>query len=71
MKFLGALKMAPSEQRQDRAKCLDCDWSCGWDLRYQMVEGHTEGHLETGHRIDYRIEYITKREERYVVEGST
>ena len=59
----------PVEQRQDRAKCLDCDWSFGWDLRFEMVERYASEHRETGHQLDYRIEFISRRETRYVIGG--
>jgi hypothetical protein len=63
-------KFQPTHQRQDRAKCLECDWSFGWDLGFETVDRYASEHRETtGHPLDYRTEFITRREHHYVIGG--
>ena len=60
--------VARSKERQDRAKCQDCDWSFGWDLRFEMVKRYAaEHHDQTDHKIDYRVQFITHQEYAFTI----
>lgn len=63
---------APIKQRQDRAKCMDCDWSFGWNLDFEMVERYASEHrAATEHQLDYRVQFITHRNHHYIIGGTS